>query len=104
MAQDLKASFIMMKNTVTGFSFSALTDGTLMRLGLDKKGFILALILACGVLFTVSLLQENHVEIRCSLAKKPLAARWGIYLMLLFAIPLLGQINLTGGGFIYAQF
>lgn len=103
MAQDLKASFIMMKNTVTGFSFSALTDGTLMRLGLDKKDY-LALILACGVLFMVSLLQENHVEIRCSLAKKPLAARWGIYLMLLFAIPLLGQINLTGGGFIYAQF
>ena len=74
-----------------------------MRLGLDKKDY-LALILACGVLFTVSLLQENHVEIRCSLAQKPLAARWGIYLMLLFAIPLLGQINLTGGGFIYAQF
>ena len=76
MAQDLKASFIMMKNTVTGFSFSALTDGTLMRLGLDKKDY-LALILACGVLFMVSLLQENHVEIRCSLAKKAPGSQMG---------------------------
>lgn len=35
---------------------------------------------------------------------KPLAARWCVYLMLLFSIPLLGQITMTGGGFIYAQF
>ena len=44
------------------------------------------------------------MEIRKTLARQPLAARWSVYLLLLFAIPLLGQINLTGGGFIYAQF
>ena len=77
--------------------------GSLLRLGLDLKDCG-ALALSCVVLFTVSLLQENHVSMRDALAAKPLAARWCVYLMLLFSIPLLGQITMTGGGFIYAQF
>ena len=93
----------MMKNTVTGFSLAALWDGSLLRLGLDLKDYA-ALALSCTVLLAVSLLQENHVNIRDTLAAKPLAARWCVYLMLLFSIPLLGQITMTGGGFIYAQF
>lgn len=56
------------------------------------------------ILFTVSFMQEGQIQIRESLAARPLAVRWCAYLLLLFSIPLLGQINLTGGGFIYAQF
>ena len=103
MAESLGAALTMMKNTITGFSLSALTDGSLLRLGLDLKDYA-ALALSCAVLFTVSLLQENQVDMRAALAGKPLAARWCVYLMLLFSIPLLGQITMTGGGFIYAQF
>lgn len=103
MAPSLGAALTMMKNTVSGFSLSALTDGSLLDLGLNKKDYV-ALALSCGVLFAVSFFQENHMEIRKTLARQPLAARWSVYLLLLFAIPLLGQINLTGGGFIYAQF
>ena len=103
MAVSLGAALIMMKNTVTGFSLAALWDGSLLRLGLDLKDYA-ALALSCTVLLAVSLLQENHVNIRDTLAAKPLAARWCVYLMLLFSIPLLGQITMTGGGFIYAQF
>ena len=103
MAQSLGAALAMMRNTVRGFSFSTLTDGSLLSLGLDKKDYA-ALAISCGILFAVSLFQENHMEIRDTLARQPLAARWSIYLLLLFSIPLLGQINLTGGGFIYAQF
>ena len=103
MAESLEAALTMMKNTITGFSLSALTDGSLLRLGLDLKDYA-ALVLSCAVLFAVSLLQENHVNMRDTLAAKPLAARWCVYLMLLFSVPLLGQITMTGGGFIYAQF
>jgi len=103
MAVSLGAALTMMKNTVTGFSLAALWDGSLLRLGLDLKDYA-ALALSCTVLLAVSLLQENHVNIRDTLAAKPLAARWCVYLMLLFSIPLLGQITMTGGGFIYAQF
>ena len=103
MAESLEAALTMMKNTVTGFSLAALSDGSLLRLGLDRKDYA-ALALSCTVLLAVSLLQENHVNIRDTLSAKPLAARWCVYLMLLFSIPLLGQITMTGGGFIYAQF
>ena len=103
MAVSLGAALTMMKNTVTGFSLAALWDGSLLRLGLDLKDYA-ALALSCTVLLAVSLLQENHVNIRDTLSAKPLAARWCVYLMLLFSIPLLGQITMTGGGFIYAQF
>lgn len=103
MAQSLGAALAMMRNTMRGFSFSPLINGSLLELGLGKKDYAV-LALSCSVLFAVSLLKENRVEIRSSLAKQPLAARWGAYLLLIFAIPLLGQINLTGGGFIYAQF
>lgn len=103
MAESLGAAFVMMRNTFRNFTLSVLTDGSLLGLGLDKKDY-LVLALSCGLLFTVSLLQENHIRIRGSLAEKRLAVRWCAYLLLLFSIPLLGQINLTGGGFIYAQF
>lgn len=103
MAESLGAALVMMRNTFRNFTLSVLTDGSLLGLGLDKKDY-LVLALSCGVLFTVSLLQENHIRIRESLAGKQLAIRWCAYLLLLFSIPLLGQINLTGGGFIYAQF
>lgn len=103
MAESLGAALTMMKNTITGFNLSALTDGSLLRLGLDLKDYG-ALALSCAVLFAVSLLQENQVSMRDALAAKPLPARWCVYLMLLFSIPFLGQITMTGGGFIYAQF
>lgn len=103
MAESLSAALVMMRNTLRNVSLSTFTDGSLLRLGLDKKDY-LVLFLSCGVFFLVSFLQENHVEIRKALAGKPLPVRWAAYLLLLFSIPLLGQINLTGGGFIYAQF
>ena len=103
MAVSLGAALTMMKNTVTGFCPGCPVERSLLRLGLDLKDYA-ALALSCTVLLAVSLLQENHVNIRDTLAAKPLAARWCVYLMLLFSIPLLGQITMTGGGFIYAQF
>ena len=103
MAESLGAALVMMKNTVTGFSAAALTDGSLLMLGLEKKDYG-ALALASMILLAVGILQENHVEMRAALAARPAAIRWSVYLLLLFSIPMLGQITMTGGGFIYAQF
>ena len=103
MGSSLSAAFTMMRNTFRGLSPAALTDGSLLSLGLGKADY-LVLGAGCAVLFTVSLLQERNVKIRESLAKKPLIVRLSLYLLLLFSIPLLGQITITGGGFIYAQF
>lgn len=103
MAKSLTAALIMMRSTFRGLTLAVFADGSFLRLGLDKKDY-LVLALSCAVLFTVSFMQERQIQIRESLAVRPLAVRWCAYLLLLFSMPLLGQINLTGGGFIYAQF
>ena len=58
MAVSLGAALTMMKNTVTGFSLAALSDGSLLRLGLDRKDYA-ALALSCTVLLAVSLSRKT---------------------------------------------
>lgn len=103
MAVSLSAAFAMMKSTVTGFSMAALTDGTLLTLGLDKLDYMI-LTVGCLVVFLISLLQERGIKIRESLGRKPLVIRWAVYGMLVFGIPMFGYVMTTTGGFIYAQF
>ncbi len=103
MALSLSAAFIMMKNTFTDLRLSALYDGTLLQLGLDRLDYI-QLIFGIVLLLIVGILQERGVQIRQSIAKCPLLIRWGIWMMLLFALPFLGYITAGKGGFIYAQF
>lgn len=103
MGLSFTAALIMMKRTVTGCSLSALTDGSLLNLGLSLADYAV-LLLGSAVVFGVSLLKEHKVSVRESLAAKPLAVRWAVYLLLMVSIPLLGQVTATGGGFIYAQF
>lgn len=102
-APNLAGSFTMMKNTVIGFSPSALRDGTLMALGLDRLDYII-LFLGCVVVFVISLLQENGVKIREAIESKPLVLRWLLYGLLVFGTPMFGYVMTTAGGFIYAQF
>lgn len=103
MAVSLSAAWMMMKTTVTGFTMSTLTDGSLMTLGLDQLDYTI-LAAGCVVVFLISLLQERGVRIRESLGEKPLVLRWAVYGMLVFAIPMFGYVMITTGGFIYAQF
>ena len=44
------------------------------------------------------------MKIRQSLSTKIWVIRWAIYLAMIFAMPLLGRMPDTAGGFIYAQF
>lgn len=103
MAVSLSAAWMMMKTTVTGFTLSTLTDGTLMTLGLERLDYAI-LVAGCMVVFLISLLKEREVQIRESLGAKPLVLRWAVYGMLVFAIPMFGYVMITTGGFIYAQF
>lgn len=93
----------MIKNTVLGFRISALYDGTLLQLGLDRLDYI-QLLIGVAVLFAVGILQEKGIRIRERIASYPLLIRWGIWMILLFSLPFLGYITAGKGGFIYAQF
>ncbi len=103
MAVSLEAAFAMMKSTVVGFRLSAVTDGSLLQLGLGIEDFLI-LAAGCLTVLAVSVLQERGVSIRSRLSDAPLALRWGIYLALILSMAALGQIEGTEGGFIYAQF
>ena len=103
MGISFSAALVMMRQTLTGFSLSALTDGSLFVLGLSVSDYAV-LLLGSAVIFFVSLLKEHKVSVRESISKKPLVIRWALYGILMFSIPLLGQVAVVQGGFIYAQF
>lgn len=103
MGVNLKVAFVMMVKTVSGFSFASFTDGSLLTLGLDRGDFFI-LAAGCLVVFIVSLLKENKIQVREALEKRPLVIRFVVYGALILALPFLGYITAGGGGFIYAQF
>jgi D-alanyl-lipoteichoic acid acyltransferase DltB (MBOAT superfamily) len=104
-AVNVKQAFLMMKNALLHFN-----PGELLTIPMGESGTgftpvsIVIILLAVAILFTVSLLQERGIQIRHTLATKPLLIRFFVYLFLLFALPLLGQPPSSTGGFIYAQF
>ena len=104
-ADGIRSALAMMKNAVTHFNLGELWTlspntpaNTLVSLRL------IIIIFGCVVLFIVSLLQERGTDIPLVLISKPWLLRFMVYLILLFALPLLGQPPSSIGGFIYAQF
>lgn len=105
-ADTVGQAFTMMKNSVTQWNPSQLLT---VPIGLGgTTGFTLyaLLILAAGtaVLFLFSFLEERGADLFGKLRKTPVLIRTAVYLMLLFAGPVLGQLPTLTGGFIYAQF
>lgn len=97
------SAFFLMKNSILGFSFSQITDGSMLKLGV-KAGDLVILIAALIVLFVVSFIREKGIHIREALDTKPLLVRWAVYFALVMSIPVLGKIITGTGGFMYAQF
>lgn len=104
-ADTVSQAFIMMKNSFTCFDPGQILTIHVSQLRLIYTGAYLAVLAsACLVWFVISLLQERGVHIRSAIAAKPWVIRWAVYLILIMAIPMFGQLPDTTGGFIYAQF
>lgn len=102
---NLKAFKWMAKSIYQGMNFDVLTDGTLLKLGLDKYDFA---VLAIGIviLFVVSLIKEKRGSIRDEIRKQNIVLRWTIFILLFVSIIIFGAY---GAGYdpvdlIYAQF
>lgn len=105
---DLGQAFEMMKNAVTRFDLSpllrpgflALADGNpsacLIFLGIVAAG--------CALLFIVSCRQEHGTNVAAAVLQSPCVVRFGIIMVLILSLPLLGADPSMAGGFIYAQF
>ncbi|MCH1983813.1 MBOAT family protein [Ruminococcus sp. OA3] len=105
---DLGQAFAMMKNAVTKFDLSpllrpgflALADGN-PNVCLIFLGIVLA---GCVLLFFVSYRQECGTNVAAVVLQSPCVVRFGIVLILVLSLPLLGADPSMAGGFIYAQF
>lgn len=104
-AEGLKDGLAMFGKMVTDFSFSTL-DSTLMdKLKIDVQDIIIVAV-ALVIIFVISVLNENGINIRLSLKKKNIVIRWGLLYALIMFIVIFGAY---GKGYvpvdpIYANF
>lgn len=87
-ASNVTAAFEIYKRTFQNATFEIFFNGDIFRYGLDNQNMTIAL-LGIAVVWIVDLLQEKMV-IRDELAKQGLPFRWGISIIAILAILILG--------------
>jgi D-alanyl-lipoteichoic acid acyltransferase DltB (MBOAT superfamily) len=105
MSQDAAQAFLMLQRMFGEFNPEVFIDGTLLTMGLSQ-GEIIVLLLAIGVFFTVSLLQENGIRIRAALDRRRLVCRWIVYFAAIFCVIIFGMYGpgIDSSAFVYQQF
>ena len=103
-ASTLQDSIIVIKRMLTSFYPWQIFDGTLLKLGLDSKDF-LVMVISIAVLCIVDFLRYR-VSIRGWLAEQNLIFRWGVYYTAIFTLILFGVygVGSEASQFIYFQF
>lgn len=104
-ADGLKAGFKMFYKLVTDFSFKSITDGTMLKLGMDKADYIVAGLTLILVLI-ISIIKEKGINPLHYINEKPTAFKWALWYAMLFFIIIFGAY---GSGYtpidpIYADF
>ena len=92
-AKGLKAGIDMFTNMVSNFSLEQITNGTVLKLGVDIHDFIIIAITVL-VIFVISVLKERGINIRESISKKNIVIRWGLYYALIISIIVFGSYGL----------
>lgn len=95
----------MIKAMFTDIDLDFFINGEMFNLGVDRKNMGL-LFVAIMVLVVVSILQENGMKIRETLAKQNIIFRWLIILLLIMAIVVFGTYGpaYSAKSFIYGAF
>ena len=104
-AEGIRAGFAMFKNMVFNFSLVSFGNGQIFTLGMDRHDFLIVAI-SVAIIFVVSLLKENNINVRGEIAKKPIIIRWLVYYAIIMFIIIFGAY---GRGYtpvdpIYANF
>ncbi len=106
-APSFRAALHIIKAIFTDIDPDCLFGGsrTIFSLGVDGKNMFV-LFIACLVLFTVSVLQENGLQIRKTLSKQSWVFRWGLLLLLLVAVLVFGVYgpSYSASDFIYQAY
>ncbi len=104
-APSLRVGLKMFKRIFTDFSLAPVKDGSVFTLGMDEKDFIIVGITVV-IVFIISLLQENGVNITESIKKRNIVVRFLIYYALILFIVIFGAygVNYIPVDPIYAEF
>lgn len=104
-APGVSASAYLIHSMVGNWDADILTNGGLLKLGLDTQD-LWVLLFSSLVLLSISLLQESGIKIREALSKQNLLFRWIIYLAAIFSLILFGVygLNYNASDFIYRGF
>ncbi|MBQ3156623.1 MAG: MBOAT family protein [Clostridia bacterium] len=104
-ANTVSDAFYILGSLFRGWDLSVLTDGSLLRLGLDMTEWVV-LGVGVAVLLAVGVMKESGMQIRQWLSGQQLWFRWVMYLAAIFAVLLLGIYGpgYDASAFIYFQF
>ena len=92
-ANGLRAGINMFTKMTTNFSFEAISNGSLLKMGLDYKDFIIVMIFTI-IFFIISILKEKGIDIREKVSSKKIIIRWSIYLVLILSIVIFGAYGI----------
>ena len=92
-ANGLRAGINMFKKMVFDFTLESVKNQSVFQLGMDKHDFLIVAVTVL-IVFLISVLRENKVEIRAGLAKKAIWIRWMVYLALILYIVIFGAYGI----------
>ena len=106
---DVKQSFVYLKDTFCNFGNPMiLTSQKYLKdiLGSIKnfQSHIILIALGTFIIFIVSLLKENKVDVYAAIQKKNIVIRWGVYYVLMILVILSFTFSSGDAGFMYAQY
>lgn len=89
----------------TSVNFKQLFDGSVVFDGLVNWDWAI-LIIGIAVMLIIGIIKEKGTDVRAALDTKPLALRWAVYIVLIFATIIFGIYggNFENAGMIYAEF
>ena len=103
--RDVPGTFKQVGTIFTTANWGDLFNGSFLELGLGRQDFIVVLI-GCGIMLTVSILQ-NKGQVRDNIIlKRPVAIRLAMFALIALLIAVFGAygIGYDAGAFIYGQF
>ncbi len=101
---DIEFAFYNLKKTFLDFNAGAFASEYAIIFDGAKEHAVPLAILGCVIVFCISVMKENNIDVRNLLYKSPTVIRWSVYLFLmvfiLFSCTRIGET----GGFMYANF
>ena len=104
-AEGLRQGMAMFKRIICNFSLASIKNEYILTLGMDGYDFIIVAVTVL-IVFAVSLLKENNINVRGEIAKRHILVRWLVYYAIIMFIIIFGAY---GRGYtpvdpIYANF